>query len=108
MTLGFVRIKMGPVARIEIINFLIKMASEYNSKFDSDIVVNPCKNRPASPFKLIIEENSSPVSQIIVRCHVKSAQNESVDSRIKPPSVYSEIVQTKPIDKNMGGELDKD
>ena len=75
MTLGFVRIKMGLVARIEIINFLIKMASEYNSKFDSDIVVNPCKNRPASPFKLIIEESSSPVSRIIVRCHVKPAQN---------------------------------
>ena len=92
MTLGFVRIKMGLVARIEIINFLIKMASEYNSKFDSDIQVNPCRNRPSSPFKLIIEESSSPVSRIVVQCDAKSAENESVDSRLKPPSVCSEIV----------------
>ena len=75
MTLSFVRIMMGLFARIEIIYFSIKMASEFNSKFDSDIQVNPCRNRPSSPFKLIIEESSSPVSRIIVRCHVKPAQN---------------------------------
>ena len=62
MTLGFVRIKMGLVARIEIINFLIKMASGYNSSFESDIQANPFKNRPSTPLKPCIEENSSPVS----------------------------------------------
>ena len=75
MTHGFVRIKMGPVARIEIINFLIKMASGYNSNFESDIQVNPCKNRPSSPFKPCIEESSNPVTRIIVQCDAKSAEN---------------------------------
>jgi hypothetical protein len=108
MTHGFVRVKMGPVARIETINFLIKMASEYNSKFDSDIVVNPCKNRLSSPIKPYIEECSSPVSFTIVQCVAKSAENKSQANEIISPSKYSEIVQTKPIDESMCGEMNKD
>ena len=75
MTLGFVILKMGQVERIEIIYYLIKMASGYNSNFESDIQVNPCKNRPSTPFKPCIEESSSPVSRIIVQCDAKSAEN---------------------------------
>ena len=44
---------MDLVARIEIINFLIKMASDCNTIFESDIQFNPCKNRPVeSPNRL--------------------------------------------------------
>ena len=75
LTLGFVILKMGQVERIEIINYLIKMASGYNSNFESDIQVNPCVNRPSSPFKPCIEESSSPVSRVIVQCDAKSAEN---------------------------------
>ena len=76
LTLGFVRIQMGPVARIDIIKFSTKMSSGYNSNFESDIQVNPCKNRPSSPLKPCIEESSSPVSPTIVQCTAKSAEDE--------------------------------
>ena len=39
---------------------MINMASEYNSNFESEIVVNPCKNCPASPPKPYAEVTSSP------------------------------------------------
>jgi hypothetical protein len=52
------------------------MSSGYNSNFESDIQVNPCKNRPSSPLKPCIEESSSPVSSTIVQCIAKSAENE--------------------------------
>ncbi len=77
---------MSLVARIEIIYFLIKMSSGYNSNFESDIQVNPFKNRPSSPLKPCIEESSSPVSSTIVQCIAKSAENECYASDDNPHS----------------------
>mgnify|MGYP006117820571 CR=1 FL=1 len=62
------------------------MSSGYNSNFESDIQVNPCKNRPSSPLKPCIEESSSPVSSTIVQCIAKSAENECYASDDNPHS----------------------
>ena len=61
------------------------MASDCNSKFESDIQINPCKNRPSSPLKPCIEESSSPYSPIIVERAVKLAENDrEADESIQP------------------------
>ena len=41
--------RSGLLAPIEIIYFLVKMASECNSIFESDIALNPCKNWRVAP-----------------------------------------------------------
>jgi len=47
----------GLLEPIEIIYFLIKMASEYNSIFESDIALNPCKNWRVAPREQYFEDS---------------------------------------------------
>ena len=47
----------GLLERIETIYFLIKMASDCTSNFESDIQVNPCKNCPGSPPKRYFDDS---------------------------------------------------
>ena len=72
------------------------MASGYNSNLESDIVLNPCKNRPSSPLKPCIEESSSPVSPTIVQCAMDSiAQDPSVDESLSsfPDAVSQHMLE---------------